>query len=187
MPDRELWRFVNSFAPWLSAVGTFAAVATSLYFSRSDRRIYLRARASVRIRAIRGGGAGHGARFVSVNVTNHGRRSARVLLVVFKVASIRGAFLAPDHQGSNLPIKLEDGDEAGFLYPIEEFFSAMLEALPCESVFPFPGLRFRFSKAVLSVATGKNVQARFDADLRREFVRRYRDARDKARSSGSDA
>jgi hypothetical protein len=35
--DRETWTFVNSFAPWLSAIGTLAAVITSLYLATADR------------------------------------------------------------------------------------------------------------------------------------------------------
>jgi len=35
--DRETWTFINSFAPWLSAIGTLAAVIFSLYVTLADR------------------------------------------------------------------------------------------------------------------------------------------------------
>jgi hypothetical protein len=42
--DRETWRFINSFAPWLSAIGTLAAVITSLYLATASRtRLRIRA------------------------------------------------------------------------------------------------------------------------------------------------
>jgi hypothetical protein len=42
--DRETWGFINSFAPWLSAIGTLAAVITSLYLALADRsRLRVRA------------------------------------------------------------------------------------------------------------------------------------------------
>jgi hypothetical protein len=35
----ECWKFINSFAPWFSALGTFLAVAVSLYIALSSRKI----------------------------------------------------------------------------------------------------------------------------------------------------
>lgn len=37
----EEWKFINSFAPWLSAIGTLLAVSVSLYLSYSTRKIAL--------------------------------------------------------------------------------------------------------------------------------------------------
>jgi hypothetical protein len=77
--DEEPWKFINTFAPWLSAIGsTLSAVATSLWLAQRDRRVKLSVRASLRIWLIPGGGPGHGYRFVSVNVINQGRRPATV-------------------------------------------------------------------------------------------------------------
>jgi len=118
---------------------------------------------------------------------NHGRRHARVHLVAFKIATVRGELLPPLHQGSDLPIKLEDGEDAAFMYPIESFFNAFLEAVPFEKVFPFPELRFWNSKVIVAVATAKPVSARFTSDLCREFAKRYRAAREKARDADRPA
>jgi hypothetical protein len=42
--DRETWRFINTFAPWLAAIGTLAAVLFSLYITLADRsRLRVRA------------------------------------------------------------------------------------------------------------------------------------------------
>lgn len=38
----EDWKFINTFAPWLSALGTLLAVAVSLYISFSTRKINLK-------------------------------------------------------------------------------------------------------------------------------------------------
>ncbi len=35
----ECWKFINSFAPWFSALGTFLAVVASLYIALSSRKI----------------------------------------------------------------------------------------------------------------------------------------------------
>ena len=37
-PDSETWLFVNTFAPWLSALGSLAAVGMSLYLATFGRR-----------------------------------------------------------------------------------------------------------------------------------------------------
>ncbi len=78
MLDQELWSFINSFAPWLSAVGTIAAVITSLYLARKDARINLKVSAGVRMLFVEGKGPGGGSRFVSLDVTNAGRRVATI-------------------------------------------------------------------------------------------------------------
>lgn len=55
--DEETWKFINTFAPWLSAIGsTLSAVATSLWLAQRDRRVKLSVRASLRIWLIPGGG-----------------------------------------------------------------------------------------------------------------------------------
>ncbi|WP_263080881.1 hypothetical protein [Endozoicomonas sp. Mp262] len=35
----ECWKFINSFAPWLSAIGTIVATSVSLYIALSNRKI----------------------------------------------------------------------------------------------------------------------------------------------------
>jgi hypothetical protein len=40
--DKEIWQVINTFAPWLSAIGTVSAVIASLYLATRDRRISLK-------------------------------------------------------------------------------------------------------------------------------------------------
>ena len=47
--DSETWRFINTFAPWFSAIGTIAAVIVSLYLARARRPIKLEVRSGHRI------------------------------------------------------------------------------------------------------------------------------------------
>jgi len=84
MFDRETLKFINTFAPWLSALGTFAAVTVSLYLARRSDRISLKLSLGIRMLAIQGGGPGHGTRFVFLSVTNMGRRSASLTSPFFK-------------------------------------------------------------------------------------------------------
>ncbi len=49
MGDRSLWLFINSFAGWLSALGTIAAVIVALYLARRDSRIRLKVVVGLRL------------------------------------------------------------------------------------------------------------------------------------------
>ena len=40
--DRETWKFINTFAPWVSALGTTAAVIVSLYLALRTARVKIR-------------------------------------------------------------------------------------------------------------------------------------------------
>ena len=173
MPDKETWRFINTFAPWLSAVGTLAAVATSLWLAQRDRRIRLAVRASLRIQFIRGGGPGHGDRLVSVNVINRGRRAATVSGIGWRLGLLkRREFLVPDYQGTTLPAKLEDGDEAAFLFPLDQFASGLLDALPRCALLPLPGICLGTMQAIIATTAGRAFYATITRDLRHELARR---------------
>ena len=52
--DQETWLFINSFAPWISAFGTIAAVIVALYLSIREKRVRLRVSAGYRLLIIPG-------------------------------------------------------------------------------------------------------------------------------------
>ncbi|MFX4237794.1 hypothetical protein ACOL20_05655 [Aliarcobacter butzleri] len=43
----ENWKFINTFAPWLSAIGTILAVVVSLYLAYTSRRQKLKPTVSI--------------------------------------------------------------------------------------------------------------------------------------------
>lgn len=173
MPDTENWKFINTFAPWLSAIGTLAAVATSLWLAQRDWRLRLAVRASLRILLIRGGGPGHGDRFVSVNVINRGRRAATVSGIGWRLGLLkRCEFIVPDREGPTLPAKLEDGDEAEFLFSLDQFATGVLNALPRRALMPLPRIRLATMQAIIATTTGRTFCATITADLRKELARR---------------
>ena len=127
MWNMETWRFINTFAPWLSAIGTLIAVCVSVWLVRRDKYIRLVVNANTQ-------------RFISLNepnepytevvclaVTNIGHRSATIK----KLYWLTGFFqrkkvefvdiphiqaLAP----SPFPIKLADGEEANYFFKIDD-------------------------------------------------------------------
>lgn len=170
MPDRETWRFINSFAPWLSAIATAIAAATALYLAQWDRRIRLSVRASLRIQLIQGGGLGHGDRFVSINITNKGRRTTSVTTLGFKFPLVKpGELWLHSHLGSTLPAKLEDGQDAAFLSPLDEFCTGLFGGFEPTYFFPFPRLRLRLARCIVATSHGKTFVCPLTPDLRKEI------------------
>jgi hypothetical protein len=110
MFEEDTWRFINSFAPWLAALGTIAAVLTSLYLARRSDRIDLRLSVGIRILAIQGGGSDHGNEFVWADVTNLGRRSATITHLFWKPVPWRKGGLiwipAQNQYSSQFPVTL---------------------------------------------------------------------------------
>ena len=64
MGDRQLWTFINSFADWLSALGTIGAVIVALYLARKDARITLRVVSGLRVIVERGAPERHDEHFM---------------------------------------------------------------------------------------------------------------------------
>jgi hypothetical protein len=123
--DRETWKFINTFAPWLAAFGTLSAVVTSLYLARRSDRVVLDVRVGIRSLAVRGGGPRHGTELLWVNITNLGRRSATLTALYWRPVPWRKAgwlWLAPENDlSSPFPTTLTDGQSANYAMPIAEF------------------------------------------------------------------
>ncbi len=122
---RETWQFINSFGPWLSALGTIAAVITALYLAKRADKIRLQLRVGIRKVAIQGEGGDHGRDYVWVSITNLGRRKANITHLFWKPVPWRKRgiiWIAPQNQYSlKFPVTIEDGESANYVLPVEEF------------------------------------------------------------------
>ncbi|MGH8065002.1 MAG: hypothetical protein ACRERE_07120 [Candidatus Entotheonellia bacterium] len=128
MPDREFWRFINTFAPWFSALGSLAAVITALYLAQRDRRLNLSVRAKLQVQLVQGGGPGHGEKLVNVNIVNKGRRVATVTAICWQMGVFKKqTYWQGPPYSSPLPVKLEDGDEVSYRFPTEDFSRVSLK------------------------------------------------------------
>ena len=176
MPDKEAWRFINTFAPWFSAMGSLSAVITALYLAQRDRRINLRVRASIRIQFFIGGGPGHGDEFVSVNIVNRGRRPAQITGIFWRVGIFKRSTFFHTVQtapgSSALPVKLEDGDEAAFIYPVDAFFAGFRDGAPQNTFRRFPSLQSFFMHVEVATSTGRVFSERISRSMQREVVKR---------------
>ena len=130
MGDRSLWLFINSFAEWLSAIGTLAAVIVALYLARRDSRIRLKV--VVGIRVILQSGVDERPEFFSIDVTNLGRRTANIVNLVmrdglrFRVKQFgfgRQMVMMPfaNAWSARVPTTIGDGERANYLLPWPQF------------------------------------------------------------------
>lgn len=125
MPTQDTWRFFNSFADWLSGLGTLAAVWVALHLARRDDSVRLRISGGI-WHLFQRGVSDWREEVVNVNITNIGRRPATVTHVWWEVGLVRKVkylWVIGDTSlfGVKLPVKLEDGEEATIGFPLKQF------------------------------------------------------------------
>ena len=132
------WRFINSFANWFSALGTIGAVIVALYLARQDKRIRLRVSAGYR-NIISPGTECDPRKYLAIRITNIGHRDVQIVGIGWRIGLFRKFYadqlIISDGLSSTLPIKLRDGDEASYFFPLfgnnewlkEEFIKKMLK------------------------------------------------------------
>ena len=75
--SQEVWLFINSFAPWLSAVGTIAAVMATVYFAWRTHRIRLEVSAGHRL-LVGPGSSQPFPELLAIRVVNTGYRNVNI-------------------------------------------------------------------------------------------------------------
>jgi hypothetical protein len=111
-------------------------------------------------------------RFVNLEVTNVGRRAARITNLYWKTGIFRRKtyiWMAPD--GDRVGKTLSDGDEANFrvrIEPFDENFDDVARSDADSWVKSF------FVRACVMTSTGRRFEARVEPALRRHLVERAR-------------
>ncbi|HEY9157515.1 hypothetical protein [Candidatus Binatus sp.] len=184
MPTKPDWTFINTFAGWLSAVGTLLAVIVSLYLSRRDSRIRLHV--NVGIRKIFIGTGKHVVKnapdFIVIAVTNVGRRTANVTGLFWKNWLIRRQYLyqipgeAP--LSAQIPAKLGDGDEADFTVSLEAFAATNDPGEFARRCLPRPRiLTARFLRMQVRTSTRHTFSVAIEKELRQRLVQWVKEKR----------
>lgn len=121
--DVEFWRFVNSFAPWLSAIGSLSAVAFALYLARQDKRVRLDVSVGHRILVTQGVEGPHPS-YLAIKITNIGHREAQISNLTWKTGIFRKAHaiqtISRDDMSSAMPVRLKDGEEANYFVRLDD-------------------------------------------------------------------
>jgi hypothetical protein len=175
MIDRETWRFVNTFAPWLSALGTLTAVIVSLYLARRSARLDVRVSAAI-MRIVTVGMGGPQPEFLQIRTVNHGGRDAVINGIGWRLLAIprrHWIVLAPHNEYSaKLPVKLSFGEEAIFCYPTETFNRDAELLLRRVNDAWFPRLAMHLLTVGVFTSTGQRFFVRLDVHMRKFFLSR---------------
>ena len=121
--SQQQWAFINSFADWLSAVGTISAVAVSLYWASHANRPKAKLSAGVRL-MVTPGSEEKPPELVAVKIVNTGDRPIRITGVGWSHGFFKRRYciqLADDGSPFNspLPVDLNHGQEAQWFVPTD--------------------------------------------------------------------
>jgi hypothetical protein len=122
------WEFINSFAPWFSALGTVSAVILSLYLTRKNITLSLSISAGVRAIASLGTIEKKHPEYCVISVVNTGFRKVYLTSICWEIGFLKKklfTYLIKDVQiGDKIPKTLESGETASFFIPLEDFIKS---------------------------------------------------------------
>ena len=171
MSDQTTWLFINSFAPWLAALGTVASVIVSLYLalraSRSDIRVF--------ICIIQLFDSDPKEKLLQISAVNHSRKAV-VKTIMWRSLGCFGRrkqdwIVQPlDPRSTKLPCDLGFGEEANFLIQIDHA-KLVLEHVRDSK---FPWLTVRRMRVGVITRTGQYFLAPLDHSMRKSILDRSR-------------
>jgi hypothetical protein len=172
---QHTWQFINTFAPWFSAIGTFCAVVVSLYLA--FRKPRARARVSCGLRLIvQPGTKGPFPEFLQIRVVNLGDRSLRITGVGWKWGLFKKRFAVQMTENppvnSPLPVELDHGQEASWLVPMSARDEPWMTYFARGMLMP----SWRVSLATLRVQAYSSVGVTFKARPESNLIDKLREA-----------
>jgi len=175
MPDEDAWRFINTFAPWLSAIGSLAAVVLALLLAWRQNRIHLHVSLAVgsspgSIQDVLENRSASRPPEACVEVSNRGLRTAVVKDIRFTIGWLRRReFKVSPHEGRKFA-RLEEGGSTMFCVPMEGLASELLRGLPKIARSQFLHLRAHSVSAVVYTTAGGRVRGRAQRTLCAELA-----------------
>ena len=172
--DRETWLFINSFAPWLAALGTVAAVIASLYLarrtSRPDIRVFVRIVGFLEDVEPR-------EEFFRINAVNRSRKATVSTIAWCSFSFVRRKkiwmCLPPNNPSSTkIPCELGFGEEANFFFPTATFNELAKPVLEHVRDSKFPRLAVRRLRVGVVTSTAQYFRARLDHRTRKFILSR---------------
>lgn len=169
--SNDEWEFINTFAPWVSAIGSFLAVITSLYFSSTNRKISLEVSASV-YQFIENEILED---YVFIQITNTGYRTVMLRnfsweFGFFKKKEIGiGVNNIDGSKSTSFPCKLEEGQMAQIAIKIHRDNSNYLEEFYDDFLKNHQRFIIKTLAVVVYPTIGKPFKSRVQKTLRDEF------------------
>jgi len=161
------WEFINTFAGWFSAAGTFIAAVVALYIA--SRSIRPKARVWVGHRIIVGPGSKKPyPEFIVFGIVNQGERPLAISQIGWKVGLLNKRHAIQRYEesmSSKLPINLAHGEEAAWYVPldardepwIERFANGMLMPNYKVSCFTLRAQLFSSVGKIFNVKPERNI------------------------------
>jgi len=170
--DRSTWEFINTFSPWLSALGTIAAVVVALYLARIDKQVRLEVSAGIRF-MLTSGVPGPHPEYLAIRIVNIGHREAQVTNIGWKVGLFKKKLAVQttrkDGLSSDLPIRLKDGQEANYYIPLSKNANWLRDFVKDFLPNRFRS-RARFIKITVHTSIGKSFEAKIEKGLRDRLI-----------------
>ncbi len=170
---QEEWEFINTFAPWFSAIGTLLAVVVSLYFSYSNRKTSLMISAS--IFEFFQEGSQETEDYIFIQITNTSYKDVVIKnfsweFGLFKKQYIMPGFNTADHtKSTQLPVKLREGEMAQIA--IKNIDNNYLEGFYRDFLKVSPFINIHTLKINVCPSIGKCFKQKIDKTLKSELVR----------------
>jgi len=171
--DIETWKFINTFAPWLSALGTLLAVIISLYLALAEKPIKLKVRVGHRI-MIEQGGEGKPPDFLYISAINIGHRITAINNISWKIGFWKKQYavqLIDDNllYSSNIPVKINDGEEAKWFIPLD-IKDNWIERFSRDFLMPHPRWNLLWLKLQIHTSVGKTFETRIEKGLQNKLL-----------------
>nr|WP_320165904.1 hypothetical protein [uncultured Methylophaga sp.] len=167
MFTEETWKFINTFAPWFSAIGTISAVILSLYLARRDKNVRLEVSAGHRL-IISPGDSEPFPEYLSIYVVNVGHREAQLTNIGWKVGIFKKRYAVQstinDGLSSPLPVRLKDGEEAKYLIPLNDENDWLKDFIE-KMLSPNPKIQSRFARIQAFTSIGKTFESKIESSL----------------------
>ena len=174
--DSETWKFINTFAPWFSAIGTISAVIVSLYLARAEKPMKLEIRAGHRI-IVGDGSTGKYPEFLYISATNTGHRIATITNVGWRIGFFKKQHMIQvvqkDQLSSGLPVRIDDGEEAKWLVPLD-LKDNWIERFTRDFLHRSPRLKLCSLKLQIHTSVGKTFEAAVEKSLKEKLLEECR-------------
>ncbi len=155
---------------WLGSIGTLAAVIVALYLARRDRKI--KCSVNVNISVLFDNFSSSQEKYLSITITNRNYRSFKFTGISWRKGIFKKTYLwqvPPQNEYSTSgTVKLEDGDEAKYLIPIDTFEKHIYPELRVKERY-FKMFFSRFTKIIVHTSVN-NISLNLNKQFRKILV-----------------
>ncbi len=171
---KEFWIFINTFAPWLSAIGTISAVIVSLYLANKDKKIKLKVTAGYRL-LLKPSKKGNTDEYLFIGIVNKWYREVQITNIGWKTGIVRKRrfvqmVIQNDGISSAMPIRLKDGEEAKYFIPLNNKTN-WIDNFKLNVIKKYPRIDLHFVRIQIYTSIDKIFESRIERGLRDKLLR----------------